>query len=93
MAKGTLQVALRTLRWEDYPGLSGWPNLIARDVMMETKFGVMRGHEPRNVAASRRWKGKEIGSPQPLPQECSPVDTLILAQGDPHWTLTSRTVT
>lgn len=45
------------------------------------------GRGPRSRPASRSWKGKEVDSPVEPPEECSPAQALLLAQGDLCWTL------
>lgn len=67
MAKGTLQVCLKILRWGDDPGSHGWPNVIT-SVIVRKKGGrrVRRGDEMMEVsdAIAGWWPGtKECGQP------------------------------
>lgn len=106
MAKGTLQI--RTLRWRDYCGLSGWAQshhmsplkqrlfLVKKDVKRdETEEGKIEVWEGLGQRLSRQeiwadFRGRKRKrtrySPRAPRKECSPVNTWILAQGDPHWT-------
>lgn len=89
-------INLTILRWGDYPRLSEWtqynhmgpqkqrtfPGCGQRDISSMESMDVGALSQGMLVVSGSE-KGKGMDSSR---KECSPADTLILAQGDPCWT-------
>ena len=87
--KGNLQMCLRILRWDNYPGLSGWiqcdqKNPCKRQAGVSESDVEVGGLQSRT--AGGLWKlekAREGVLPQTLRRERSPAHTLVPAQRDP----------